>query len=66
MLLGHLADRWAHSVGVVRRAAELAGTVDPADKELLVVVAWLHDIGYSGALHDTWFHPLDGAGMQGQ
>jgi uncharacterized domain HDIG len=60
-LLAELPDRWAHTVGVARRAEELAGTVDPADRVVLVVAAWLHDIGYGGAVADTGFHPLDGA-----
>jgi HD superfamily phosphodiesterase len=31
------------------------------DVDLLVAAAWLHDIGYAESLHDTGFHPLDGA-----
>jgi hypothetical protein len=61
VLLRDLPERWGHSSGVARRATELAVTVDPGERELLVVAAWLHDIGYSVALHDTGFHPLDGA-----
>jgi hypothetical protein len=61
MLLRDLPDRWAHSAGVADKAAQLAVTVDPAEQELLVVAAWLHDIGYSHALDHTGFHPLDGA-----
>jgi putative nucleotidyltransferase with HDIG domain len=61
MLLRDLPDRWKHSTGVARTAQSIAATVDRADRELLVVVAWLHDIGYSDAVHDTGFHPLDGA-----
>jgi hypothetical protein len=33
----------------------------PADWDLLVVAAWLHDIGYSQPVQVTGFHPLDGA-----
>jgi hypothetical protein len=36
-------------------------TVPQVDRELLLVAAWLHDIGYSPRLHRTGFHPLDGA-----
>ncbi|MCE6995423.1 phosphohydrolase [Saccharothrix sp. S26] len=36
-------------------------TVAPADRDVLVAAAWLHDIGYAEALRDTGFHPLDGA-----
>ena len=31
------------------------------DEAALVTSAWLHDIGYSPAVVDTRFHPLDGA-----
>jgi putative nucleotidyltransferase with HDIG domain len=61
MLLRDLPERWAHSAGVAAEAARVAVTIDPADRELLVVAAWLHDIGYSPELHYTGFHPLDGA-----
>jgi putative nucleotidyltransferase with HDIG domain len=60
-LLEGLPDRWLHTVSVARRAAELAVTVPPADRDTLVVAAWLHDIGYSPAVADTGFHALDGA-----
>jgi hypothetical protein len=46
---------------VAARAEELRPAVAPADRSLLVVAAWLHDIGYSPALGVTGFHPLDGA-----
>lgn len=60
-LLADLPQRWAHSAGVARRAAELADAVAPADRDLLLCAAWLHDIGYAAAARDTGFHPLDGA-----
>src|SRR5437764_11543580 len=60
-LLRNLPERWAHTAGVAARAAQVAVTVEAADQDLLVVAAWLHDIGYSAELHDTGFHPLDGA-----
>jgi putative nucleotidyltransferase with HDIG domain len=56
-----LAQRWAHVQAVGARAAELAATVDPADRDLLVAAALLHDIGYAPELVVTGFHPLDGA-----
>ena len=31
------------------------------DADLLVVAAWLHDIGYAAPLVDTGFRPTDGA-----
>lgn len=59
-LLSGLDDRWQHTQGVARRAAELADLLD-ADPDVLVTAAWLHDIGYAGCLGVTGFHPLDGA-----
>lgn len=59
-LLGDRSQRWQHTEGVARRAAEVAGTIGHDDPELLVAAAWLHDIGYADALRDTGFHPLDG------
>ncbi len=43
------------------RAAKLSTAVPQNATDLLVSAAWLHDIGYSTAVHDTAFHPLDGA-----
>ncbi|MFD8145461.1 HD domain-containing protein [Streptomyces sp. NPDC059708] len=60
-LLSPLGDRWLHTQAVAERARELAAAVSPADRELLVAAAWLHDIGYAPALRDFGFHPLDGA-----
>ena len=57
-LLAGTGDRWRHTRGVARRAAELAGPLG-LDPDLLVSAAWLHDIGY--AVPATGFHPLDGA-----
>lgn len=51
----------------IRSAAAKAGGLAPRffpdrDEQALVVAAvWLHDIGYSPALAQTGFHPLDGA-----
>jgi putative nucleotidyltransferase with HDIG domain len=59
-----LADdwqRWRHTIGVARRAEELAVTLDDDDSEVLLAAAWLHDIGYADQVKDTGFHPLDGA-----
>jgi putative nucleotidyltransferase with HDIG domain len=60
-ILAPLPRRWAHTRAVALRAAEVCGTVAPAERELLVAAAWLHDIGYGPAASDTGFHPLDGA-----
>jgi putative nucleotidyltransferase with HDIG domain len=61
LLHARLPERWRHTQGVANHAAELAGTVPSADRSLLIAAAWLHDIGYSPALEETGFHPLDGA-----
>ncbi len=60
-ILADLPERWRHTVGVARRADQLAPTVGPGQADVLVASAWLHDIGYAAALRDTGFHPLDGA-----
>src|SRR5262245_7721866 len=36
-------------------------TVPPSAVDTLIAAAWLHDIGYGSRLHDSGFHPLDGA-----
>ncbi|MEU4594944.1 HD domain-containing protein [Micromonospora aurantiaca (nom. illeg.)] len=56
-----MARRWTHVQGVGRRATELTSTVAPADRDLLVAAAWLHDVGYAPDLVDTGLHSLDGA-----
>jgi putative nucleotidyltransferase with HDIG domain len=61
ILIGELGDRWAHTNGVAQRAEELSVTVASAEREVLIVAAWLHDIGYGAGLRVTGFHPLDGA-----
>ena len=61
-VLAALPERWRHTIGVARRAETAAGTVGShRDGEVLLAAAWLHDIGYAPTLHDTGFHPLDGA-----
>lgn len=52
--------RWAHTQGVAAKARALT-LVLPGDAELVEAAAWLHDIGYAPDLHNTGFHPLDGA-----
>ncbi|GAA4601440.1 putative nucleotidyltransferase with HDIG domain [Actinoplanes octamycinicus] len=59
-LIGEMGNRWLHTQGVARRAAELAGPLG-VDADLLTAAAWLHDIGYAEATVVTGFHPLDGA-----
>lgn len=60
LLEDHLPQRWLHVMAVAERAETLAAAL-PADGRTLVSAAWLHDIGYSAALIQTAFHPLDGA-----
>ncbi|MFF1476257.1 HD domain-containing protein [Streptomyces sp. NPDC058301] len=55
-----LPRRWAHSLGVAKRARSLAPILGD-DAELLEAAAVLHDIGYSPEIALTGFHPLDGA-----
>jgi putative nucleotidyltransferase with HDIG domain len=61
VLLREQPDRWAHTAGVAARAAQIATTVEAADRELLLAAVWLHDIGYSPTLAHSRFHPLDAA-----
>jgi HD superfamily phosphodiesterase len=58
--LAGLPRRWRHVQGVGRRAEHVADLLG-LDDSALVAAAWLHDIGYSPALAETGFHPLDGA-----
>ncbi len=60
-LLADLGVRWKHTVAVARRAEEIATTLPPEDRDVLVSAAWLHDIGYSPRLSRTGLHALDGA-----
>jgi hypothetical protein len=52
--------RWLHVQAVAAKAERIAVTLGP-EGPLLVAAAWLHDIGYSPALADSGFHPLDAA-----
>lgn len=60
-LLAPYQDRLQHTVGVARQARIAAATVDPADIDVLLAAAWLHDIGYAEQIRRCGFHPLDGA-----
>lgn len=60
-LLAPLGDRWAHTQGVAERAVAAGRAVRVEGREVLVVAAWLHDVGYAPALVDSGLHPLDGA-----
>ncbi|MFF9410007.1 HD domain-containing protein [Streptomyces anandii] len=60
MLSEPLPRRWAHSLGVAKRARSLSPILGD-DAELLEAAAVLHDVGYSPSIAATGFHPLDGA-----
>jgi hypothetical protein len=60
LLSGPLPKRWAHTQGVAAQARTLRSVLGE-DTDSVEDAAWLHDIGYSPALVDTGFHPLDGA-----
>jgi HD domain len=55
-----LPRRWRH-VQAVAAQAERLSALSEVSGELLVVSAWLHDIGYAPRLATAGFHPLDGA-----
>ncbi|MFF8899542.1 HD domain-containing protein [Streptomyces lydicus] len=60
MLADPLPRRWAHSLGVAKRAASLRPILG-RDADLMEAAAVLHDVGYSPSIATTGFHPLDGA-----
>ncbi|MEU8994102.1 HD domain-containing protein [Streptomyces caniferus] len=60
MLAEPLPRRWAHSLGVAKRAAGLR-LIAGRDADVLEAAAVLHDVGYSPSIATTGFHPLDGA-----
>jgi hypothetical protein len=60
-LLSPLGNRWSHVRQVGEQARRIAYVVPPADRDLLVAAAYLHDVGYAPELAKTGFHPLDGA-----
>lgn len=55
-----LPRRWAHVQGVADTARTLAPILGD-NTDLVTAAALLHDVGYSPSLHDSGFHPLDGA-----
>lgn len=60
-LLASVGDRWPHVKAVAARADELSQAVPVDDRELLIVAAWWHDLGYAPGLLDTGMHQVDGA-----
>jgi hypothetical protein len=55
-----LPRRWAHVQGVADAAQNLTSILG-GKSDLVTAAALLHDIGYAPSLHDSGFHPLDGA-----
>lgn len=53
--------RLNHSAGAARAAAYAAAVLPTIPADVMISAAWLHDIGYSPALAETGFHPVDGA-----
>jgi HD domain len=60
LLATELPRRWAHTQGVAAKARRMPAAI-PDEPGTLEAAAWCHDIGYSLALVDSGFHPLDGA-----
>ncbi len=60
-LLAGQPERWAHTCGVARLAADIAARIPDLEGEALLAAAWLHDIGYAPTLAGSGFHHLDGA-----
>jgi hypothetical protein len=61
-LLEPLMNRWAHVQAVAARADGLTlALASEDDRQLLVVAAWWHDLGYAPDLRDTGAHQIDGA-----
>jgi len=60
-LLGVGSPRWRHVAGVASAAGTAVDGMGASEAELLIAVAWLHDVGYAAEVVDTGFHPLDGA-----
>ena len=60
LLHDSLPERWQHTRAVAHRATELAATVSPADRPVLIAAARLHDIGYAPTVLHNGFHAIDG------
>ena len=60
-LLAGMPARLRHVEAVARRAVEIAGAVEPDERDVLIAAAWLHDIGYADEAVRTGSHHLDGA-----
>ena len=60
LLASTLPRRWAHVQGVAAKAETAAARLK-YNGDVLVIAAWLHDVGYASGVKTTGFHPLDGA-----
>lgn len=60
---GRGTDRWLHAQGAADAARRVLPAIDPADHDLLMAAAWLHDIGFDHPQPPTGFHSLDGASL---
>jgi len=60
-LLAPLEYTWAHTQGVAATARALSTVLAPAEREVAVAAAWLHDVGCAPGIIATAFHPLGGA-----
>lgn len=45
LLAKQLLRRWSHTLGVARRAEEVAWVLPVEEQDLLIAAVWLHDIG---------------------
>jgi hypothetical protein len=61
LVLFEVPDRWRRTIGVVRAAERLVMTVPPIERDVLLVAAWVHDIGHSHFARVTGLPSLDGA-----
>lgn len=61
LLSRSLPRRWVHVQGVASRSRRAALWFEETDRSLLEAAALLHDVGYSPAVCNSGFHPLDGA-----
>lgn len=60
-LLSPLGNRWMHTQAVAAVAHRLAASDGAIDGPVLIAGAYLHDVGYAPALHETGHHGIDGA-----
>lgn len=58
-LADSLARRWVHVQAVAAEALRISVVVP--DPDVLVIAAWLHDIGHAPDVAETGLHSLDGA-----